>query len=816
MAIRLECIAGAAVCCLVPVASGAAQQVTGVVHQTPGAVPVVGAVVLLVDSSGRAVARTITDPGGRYRLSWQPAAARLRVVRIGFRPASDRVLSGVPHDTSVDVELDRLPAMLTAVRVTSDAVCSDSPDRRGALALWEQARAGLLAAIIARDAAAARMTNLSFERRLDARTRRVTHIRPRVATGSSNRPFLAARSGDELARLGYTESRGKDAVFFAPDADVLLDESFASAHCFSVQRGDDSHRGLIGLGFEPRVNRRREVFVDVRGVLWLDPELPALSDLEFRFTGVHPLAARVGAGGTLRFQTMTNGVAFIAEWTLALPVLIPGPAPRSPPSLVDLSETGGIVLDASWPDGASWKADIAPLQGSVTERGSGEPIAGAVAAIEGLADSVTADRSGRFTFGPLPEGTYSLDITDTTFGNYLRPRTVSRNVSVKKGAVADGSLELPSRSELVAELCKDRRSSGATATMLGRLKNGGVDLPSGLAVESSWQANYTMRTGESGINVTEARQAIDLDSDGTFRVCGVAHERPVRLRLRLGRIPVADTVVTAGRTTFHLVDWALRAGVLAAAQRGDASSLAGSVVNESSGAPIGSADVWLVLDDVRVNTDSSGRFAIHGLSPGRHLVQVRRIGYAVRRDTITLFAGAEADRQFRLTSQAVMLDTVRTIAEGGRYISPALRGFEERRATGQGHFIAEDELRKNDNRTVPNVLRRIPGIMIGSGRTGEYAGSTRGGGGSPAGVMGPLPRADSGDRTSPRGCWVAVYLDGIPIYTGPPQPAPDLARMQVRDFAAVEFYAGGATMPVQFSQMKASDCGVLLLWTRER
>ena len=33
--------------------------------------------------------------------------------------------------------------------------------------------------------------------------------------------------------------------------------------------------------------------------------------------------------------------------------------------------------------------------------------------------------------------------------------------------------------------------------------------------------------------------------------------------------------------------------------------------------------------------------------------------------------------------------------------------------------------------------------------------------------------------------------------------------------AAVEFYAGGATIPVQHNKT-GSNCGVLLLWTRER
>ena len=61
-----------------------------------------------------------------------------------------------------------------------------------------------------------------------------------------------------------------------------------------------------------------------------------------------------------------------------------------------------------------------------------------------------------------------------------------------------------------------------------------------------------------------------------------------------------------------------------------------------------------------------------------------------------------------------------------------------------------------------------------------------------------------------------MYLDGLALYIGPPQPAPDLTKILVRDLAGAEFYQGSAALPAQFSAIKSSDCGVLLLWTRER
>ena len=43
----------------------------------------------------------------------------------------------------------------------------------------------------------------------------------------------------------------------------------------------------------------------------------------------------------------------------------------------------------------------------------------------------------------------------------------------------------------------------------------------------------------------------------------------------------------------------------------------------------------------------------------------------------------------------------------------------------------------------------------------------------------------------------------------------NLQQMRVDQFAGVEFYPGGATIPSQYNKT-GSSCGVLLLWTRER
>jgi hypothetical protein len=57
------------------------------------------------------------------------------------------------------------------------------------------------------------------------------------------------------------------------------------------------------------------------------------------------------------------------------------------------------------------------------------------------------------------------------------------------------------------------------------------------------------------------------------------------------------------------------------------------------------------------------RFA--GLDSGRYEITIRRIGYALFRDTIGLTSATKIDRDFPLPAQAVQLDSVRIAAARG-------------------------------------------------------------------------------------------------------------------------------------------------------
>ena len=255
----------------------------------------------------------------------------------------------------------------------------------------------------------------------------------------------------------------------------------------------------------------------------------------------------------------------------------------------------------------------------------------------------------------------------------------------------------------------------------------------------------------------------------------------------------------------------------ASAQTGSVSG----VVRSRTGRVLPAVDVVIPELNATTRTDSLGRYRLREIAAGTHLVIARRIGSLP--DSIQLFvkSGDDYEHDFVLDERAVTLDTLKTTAPATKYISPNLKSFEERRVKGFGHFVAEEELRKSDNMSVGTMIQRMPGIQVVPYKSSDFARSSRGGGGGGFAIIGGGAagnRAIPNDRGSPRGCWVAVYLDGIRIYAGAGSGdnAPDLGRMLVRELAGIEYYAGGASLPAEFSAVKASDCGVLLLWTRER
>src|SRR5215211_1534479 len=190
--------------------------------------------------------------------------------------------------------------------------------------------------------------------------------------------------------------------------------------------------------------------------------------------------------------------------------------------------------------------------------------------------------------------------------------------------------------------------------------------------------------------------------------------------------------------------------------------IVGTVMRDSIGHALAAAEV--TLPDLKRSTTSNyrGEFSLGGLPAGRQAVVVRRLGFAPLADTVAIQDGVTVDREFVLLETAVQLDSVRVAAPERKYISPHLQEFEERRKLGFGHFITEEQLRKEDNRSFVNVIAsRVPGIRVfrpdPRNPSAEYIGSTRKCG------DGPVILSCKGGGSY---CPVTMYIDGVVVFNG--------------------------------------------------
>jgi TonB-dependent starch-binding outer membrane protein SusC len=108
---------------------------------------------------------------------------------------------------------------------------------------------------------------------------------------------------------------------------------------------------------------------------------------------------------------------------------------------------------------------------------------------------------------------------------------------------------------------------------------------------------------------------------------------------------------------------ALVAGVSQAAQA-QQGSIAGTVTDQATGAPLETARVVLVGPNRIETTGREGRYTFRGIAPGTYQVKVLRLGYKPASDSVTAAAGEAVALDFALTAAPVQLDEIVSTATG--------------------------------------------------------------------------------------------------------------------------------------------------------
>ena len=228
------------------------------------------------------------------------------------------------------------------------------------------------------------------------------------------------------------------------------------------------------------------------------------------------------------------------------------------------------------------------------------------------------------------------------------------------------------------------------------------------------------------------------------------------------------------------------------------------VYDRDTGDPIEVVEVSDVLSGTKTMTNKSGVISLFFLPEGGGIVRLRKLGYELQTLPVSI-SPSDTLPVTVVLARAQQLPTV-IVKDSLSPISANLRGFEERAKAGRGgYFVDAKALRKAENenlgRTIP---AHIPGLQAMNDRksgTQTWIVSTRQ-------VCNGLVFSCA-NKNAPS-CFVSVFIDNARI-TGPV----DFSALASRDFAGVEYYPGGASLPVKYNATD-NGCGVLLLWTREK
>ncbi len=503
----------------------AAQVVRGVVTEKTTNAPLDGVVLSVLDPRDSVVAQVLSNDGGGFEIRlpsigmYTIDVKRIGVKRVRLTPFA----VGEGETKRLDISLEPVPAVLSSVNITGRTSCVRNPQTNAkTAALWEDARAALTAAVITRSLTVGDDSVMLFQRKLDVDSWKVLSENRQKVSASIDHPFKSLPA-EVLSVGGYvTVNQDGSTDYYAPDADVLLSDTFLADHCFKIQPGTFEHTGYVGLAFQPVKERKKP---DIKGVLWMDARTNELRTLEFTYNWLPNELRPADFGGTVSFFRLPGGRWIVRSWRIRMPEFgyhRAGFLNRSAsPVLVRIAEEGGAVPLNSLLHQAG------NVQGTVVlDTVSNRPIAGITVALDGTEDSTRTAADGTFELSFIPPGSYTIVLRHPALDS-LGIQHLVRTVEVEAGKVQTMKIIFPSNDELAARMCNGAQVDFKHRSIIRFI----VLDQAGQPLRKTPAVFWRIPLNGEGKPVLDSATSYDvtLDATGGFLGCGLGEDEIVRI-----------------------------------------------------------------------------------------------------------------------------------------------------------------------------------------------------------------------------------------------------------------------------------------------
>lgn len=792
------------------------QTVVGSVVEDGTLQPLPGAFVILEDEAGARRAAVLAGEEGRFVLR-APAPGRYRLVAqlIGYADAAGGYLELAEGETvERRLEVAVRAISLEGIRAEVDTRCHARPDRELRTdRVWEEARKALEITAWAEEEGALRYQLIKRRRELDAATLRVMAIeeagRQAYYEGSPYRSVPA----ETLHVGGYVQATpAGEWDHFAPDAEVLLSDSFLDTHCFRARTGDDPK--LVGLAFEPVPGRE---LPEIEGVLWLDRGTAELRHLEYTYVNLpYPHGDWPQVGGRVEFERLSTGIWIVRRWHIRMPLAAVWTGgfggDRRELALRSLSEEGAVVSRVRTRTGEVLaEAMGATVYGTVEDSTSGRALSGAIVELVPTGRTTTTGPDGLYRMSGLPAGAFQLQVSHPEL-ELLGAAPPTLDVTLEPGRAARLPVR-PSLSALALELCARAGSFQDPVVLYGAVLDPADETPVPGAVVRIFGAGPERRVTTDSVGGYAT--CLERSESAAVELAAAGPADLFRDRHALERLEVEPVEGTLARADLTLPKEAMTPRL--ASERGPnrgrrwSNAMIGTVVGADDDAPIAGAMVLIRTTDgspvysAVTNEEGQFRFMHPDQMTKEWSLSVEHVAYGKVSRVVTFRPGEQLDVEVLLADRVIGLDPI-VVTERRRGLLADM-GFYDRLERGFGEFIERDEIERRAPSRVTDLMQGRSGLRVV--QTDPFKYDIR--------LLGTA--RFSGD------CQPSIWVDGS-LARDSGEPRVDTVRghtiyrqvqlsevVSPEEIEAIELYTGAAGLPIQYGGSNAA-CGVVLIWTR--